>query len=117
FFFQAEDGIRDFHVTGVQTCALPISAAPRSASKVYKSWAMRMWLDALPRPCKLSKPKPITPEPKVIARLPMVLFKYILFTVLYFFSSGKRILISSTSVTPVLSAVFHLCFRLSLSPA
>src|SRR5690606_40566953 len=32
FFFQAEDGIRDFHVTGVQTCALPISrrdASPR----------------------------------------------------------------------------------------
>src|SRR5690606_40386369 len=29
FFFQAEDGIRDFHVTGVQTCALPIyRAAP-----------------------------------------------------------------------------------------
>src|SRR5690606_39970149 len=24
FCFQAEDGIRDFHVTGVQTCALPI---------------------------------------------------------------------------------------------
>src|SRR5436309_5004187 len=36
FFFQAEDGIRDFHVTGVQTCALPISggavrARPRHA--------------------------------------------------------------------------------------
>src|SRR5690606_40958420 len=28
FFFQAEDGIRDFHVTGVQTCALPISGLP-----------------------------------------------------------------------------------------
>src|SRR5215510_11146575 len=27
FFFQAEDGIRDGHVTGVQTCALPIYAA------------------------------------------------------------------------------------------
>src|SRR5439155_18015740 len=27
FFFQAEDGIRDGHVTGVQTCALPISFA------------------------------------------------------------------------------------------
>src|SRR5690606_40620292 len=27
FFFQAEDGIRDFHVTGVQTCALPILAS------------------------------------------------------------------------------------------
>src|SRR5690606_40907464 len=25
--FHAEDGIRDFHVTGVQTCALPISLA------------------------------------------------------------------------------------------
>src|SRR5262249_59543656 len=25
FFFQAEDGIRDWSVTGVQTCALPIS--------------------------------------------------------------------------------------------
>src|SRR3989454_10851617 len=35
FFFQAEDGIRDYKVTGVQTCALPISrdgdAAPRHA--------------------------------------------------------------------------------------
>src|SRR5688500_20394931 len=33
FFFQAEDGIRDYKVTGVQTCALPISAtAPASAA-------------------------------------------------------------------------------------
>src|SRR2546430_9070194 len=28
FFFQAEDGIRDLTVTGVQTCALPISGQP-----------------------------------------------------------------------------------------
>src|SRR5437879_10635251 len=28
FFFQAEDGIRDTSVTGVQTCALPISGIP-----------------------------------------------------------------------------------------
>src|SRR2546430_13180774 len=28
FFFQAEDGIRDLTVTGVQTCALPISGEP-----------------------------------------------------------------------------------------
>src|SRR3712207_8252029 len=28
FFFQAEDGIRDIGVTGVQTCALPIFAQP-----------------------------------------------------------------------------------------
>src|SRR5215475_14951453 len=36
FFFQAEDGIRGFHVTGVQTCALPIFAVdsfgPRGVS-------------------------------------------------------------------------------------
>src|SRR5229473_3786062 len=31
FFFQAEDGIRDKLVTGVQTCALPISSAPNRA--------------------------------------------------------------------------------------
>src|SRR5690625_1392598 len=29
FFFQAEDGIRDGHVTGVQTCALPILAVEK----------------------------------------------------------------------------------------
>src|SRR5207237_2297294 len=29
FFFQAEDGIRDSSVTGVQTCALPIFPRPR----------------------------------------------------------------------------------------
>src|SRR5947209_19649176 len=39
FFFQAEDGIRDIGVTGVQTCALPISTPstgpprPRSAGR------------------------------------------------------------------------------------
>src|SRR5439155_16884016 len=31
FFFQAEDGIRDGHVTGVLTCALPISWASAGA--------------------------------------------------------------------------------------
>src|SRR6266702_1802139 len=32
FFFQAEDGIRDGHVTGVQTCALPISRATSTST-------------------------------------------------------------------------------------
>src|SRR5437016_8566918 len=32
FFFQAEDGIRDWSVTGVQTCALPISTRSRSST-------------------------------------------------------------------------------------
>src|SRR5690606_40438435 len=35
FFFQAEDGIRDFHVTGVQTCALPISAKGQQLDDHY----------------------------------------------------------------------------------
>src|SRR5207253_5388960 len=34
FFFQAEDGIRDGHVTGVQTCALPISTRRSRCSSV-----------------------------------------------------------------------------------
>src|SRR5690606_40789536 len=36
FFFQAEDGIRDFHVTGVQTCALPISATDLISSTIAR---------------------------------------------------------------------------------
>src|SRR5690606_39949877 len=32
-FFQAEDGIRDFHVTGVHTCALPIFAPHNADNK------------------------------------------------------------------------------------
>src|SRR3989441_4603238 len=39
FFFQAEDGIRDKLVTGVQTCALPISSAPRARRK--RAWVVR----------------------------------------------------------------------------
>src|SRR5690606_41775358 len=35
FFFQAEDGIRDFHVTGVQTCALPIYAFTEPGLSVW----------------------------------------------------------------------------------
>src|SRR5260370_32086431 len=34
FFFQAEDGIRDSSVTGVQTCALPISEELRRALRL-----------------------------------------------------------------------------------
>src|SRR5256885_4524669 len=34
FFFQAEDGIRDYKVTGVQTCALPILLTPYPVEEV-----------------------------------------------------------------------------------
>src|SRR3984957_20474308 len=32
YFYQAEDGIREYHVTGVQTCALPICEGHRGQS-------------------------------------------------------------------------------------
>src|SRR3990167_10498348 len=43
FFFQAEDGIRDLTVTGVQTCALPISTAT--------VFLTSSWLNAGENPC------------------------------------------------------------------
>src|SRR5690606_40229913 len=58
FFFQAEDGIRGFHVTGVQTCALPISSwpppplaeppcGPASRRPIASgAWAYSPWLPA-----------------------------------------------------------------------
>src|SRR3989339_903034 len=38
FFFQAEDGIRDWSVTGVQTCALPISSRRRH-TRLVSDWS------------------------------------------------------------------------------
>src|SRR5690606_40940274 len=43
FFFQAEDGIRDFHVTGVQTCALPISRKANRSRTTLKTQPTR-WI-------------------------------------------------------------------------
>src|SRR5256885_1075280 len=40
FFFQAEDGIRDYKVTGVQTCALPISRAIGALLLTFSSAAL-----------------------------------------------------------------------------
>src|SRR5690606_10291469 len=42
FFFQAEDGIRDFHVTGVQACALPIYAMPVRMDQELEGWAHQL---------------------------------------------------------------------------
>src|SRR5439155_17290070 len=50
FFFQAEDGIRDGHVTGVQTCALPISAiSSRTSRSVSCSIASAISSSSTPR--------------------------------------------------------------------
>src|SRR5207248_4635078 len=43
FFFQADDGIRDRTVTGVQTCALPISAQEQQT----RQWALFLHLSIL----------------------------------------------------------------------
>src|SRR5690625_5518642 len=40
FFFQAEDGIRDGHVTGVQTCALPICPLSSRACAAARTWGV-----------------------------------------------------------------------------
>src|SRR2546430_14562134 len=47
FFFQAEDGIRDLTVTGVQTCALPISS-PAPGSVRCLQLLGRTWLAPIP---------------------------------------------------------------------
>src|SRR5256884_2940724 len=43
FFFQAEDGIRDVAVTGVQTCALPISGVPVPRLSLRRGAALRRY--------------------------------------------------------------------------
>src|SRR2546430_12846929 len=40
FFFQAEDGIRDLTVTGVQTCALPISVIAKWSQRSQRAHAL-----------------------------------------------------------------------------
>src|SRR5438093_1703410 len=60
FFFQAEDGIRDWSVTGVQTCALPIwdggrcqnTIPVRRAVKRKPVFSLRHGSLAAQRPCK-----------------------------------------------------------------
>src|SRR5207248_6680348 len=49
FFFQAEDGIRDRTVTGVQTCALPIFGNPRPLSQVKLGGKLHTAVEALER--------------------------------------------------------------------
>src|SRR5260221_6939979 len=57
FFFQAEDGIRDHCVTGVQTCALPIWLMPRQRDGTRASL------------CAAQNPMPQEPQILVLAEL------------------------------------------------
>src|SRR5690606_39392377 len=52
FFCQAEEGIRHFHVTGVQTCALPILGCPQGQ---HNPQELRKWFQKFAYPiCLLS---------------------------------------------------------------
>src|SRR2546430_2815448 len=58
FFFQAEDGIRDLTVTGVQTCALPISVERTAANRIQivttdprTAWVVELTPDILAISC------------------------------------------------------------------
>src|SRR4030042_3143265 len=68
FFFQAEDGIRDVAVTGVQTCALPISS-PQSSCPGRPPSAMIHKKISRYHPGKMAKKKKITPESGAPIRL------------------------------------------------
>src|SRR5690554_7339007 len=58
FFFQAEDGIRDADVTGVQTCALPIwSAAQFTATNGFRERRLCLWMNC----AIISFPVPLSP--------------------------------------------------------
>src|SRR5205807_6764232 len=50
FFFQAEDGIRDYKVTGVQTCALPIYSSTlmnKGLEMIEAHWLFQVPLDKI----------------------------------------------------------------------
>src|SRR6266496_5463117 len=74
FFFQAEDGIRDLYVTGVQTCALPILACRAWPPPASPSWSAPTAPSASrppsPPPTRASpsRPPPARPPPAATKR-------------------------------------------------
>src|SRR2546429_5721774 len=62
FFFQAEDGIRDVAVTGVQTCALPISPLTQVRVRSRCAWRAAVLLPPGSRsPCDCRTRRPAAP--------------------------------------------------------
>src|SRR5207249_6998092 len=88
FFFQAEDGIRDRNVTGVQTCALPILLLLFSGTfdtltdtLVFVSWifyAASAW-----SVFELRRTQPDSPRPYRVPGYPVVPALFIMFAALY----------------------------------
>src|SRR5262249_58059204 len=63
FFFQAEAGIRDGSVTGVQTCALPISARLRQRAAISRHGRRRAGPPRRRRRARPGGPSPVVPAP------------------------------------------------------
>src|SRR2546422_3465027 len=76
FFFQAEDGIRDVAVTGVQTCALPISGSrsmrPRNARALSRTsdqtWSWLTTSTSCMRDTGLKKCRPTRSEERRVGK-------------------------------------------------
>src|SRR6266567_8052853 len=66
FFFQAEDGIRDLTVTGVQTCALPIWRRRRPSRPCSRALAPRRSREA-----GLARRQLLGPDEHLLAVLPL----------------------------------------------
>src|SRR5262249_56866836 len=73
FFFQAEDGIRDWSVTGVQTCALPIYLG-RQVARPRRDVQRNRWrslpMDVSARSCDLASQIGRPRSPSRLSRLP-----------------------------------------------
>src|SRR5699024_11973262 len=69
FFFQAEDGIRDRNVTGVQTCALPISCRSSRTASPRSAWTTT-WRSSR-RPTTASSAEPRHPTIREGGRAPV----------------------------------------------
>src|SRR2546426_1551751 len=82
FFFQAEDGIRDYKVTGVQTCALPISQAGSGVNWLMVGGMIPVWTTRAQTPASKAPAAPskwpvidlVEPKMSFLARSPNTAF-------------------------------------------
>src|SRR2546430_4544320 len=64
--FQAEDGIRDLTVTGVQTCALPISIFPSRTNQAYRTQASGPAALDSGKPAQYHQHRPVSPQTEAV---------------------------------------------------